>query len=105
MPGRRKSPQRKKQESYDNDYRPLMENPHAFRQKWAKKKARANRRMRAEVRGMSSHDALELTAAQIKTAKCVVPKIVKSYVMTLRERIENNKQNRARRAGRKAQRR
>ena len=48
----RKSPQLKKQDEYEKTCRTRMENPHAFRKNWPKKKARENRSERAAVRSL-----------------------------------------------------
>jgi hypothetical protein len=96
MGKRRKSPQLKKQDEYNRDYRPRIENPHAFRKNWPKKKARANRRERVAVRSLlAKTDQLELTPATIKGVRRTQPKIVKSGVVTLRQRIKDNHRKRS----------
>ena len=98
---RRKSPQLKKQDEYDKDYRPYTEYPHAFRKNWPKKKARANRRERSLVKILfqSTTDESKLTRAAIRSVKKRLPKIVKNGVVTLRERIENNHKKRGLKPG------
>jgi len=41
-----RDPQEKKRLSYERDYRNVSEYPHAFRRKWPRNKARANRAFR-----------------------------------------------------------
>ena len=63
----RKSPRLKKQDAYEKDHRTDMENPHAFRKNWPKKKARANRRDRVTVRSLlATAGADELTSAHVR---------------------------------------
>lgn len=63
----RKSPQRKKNDEYDKDHRTCMEHPHAFRKNWPKKKASANRKIRAaELRLVASIVPEELASEQVK---------------------------------------
>jgi hypothetical protein len=82
-----KSPQLKKRDAYDRDHRPLMENPHAFRKNWRKKKAREHRRDRAALRSaLAAVDGAELTAVGAKRLRWHRHP-TKSFVMTLRERI------------------
>ena len=88
------SPQQKKWLSHTRDHRTGMENPHAFRKNWPKKKARANRRDRAVLRSHPpAADGLTPAALRSVTARRA---IVKSYVRTLREKVIAD---RARRAG------
>jgi hypothetical protein len=60
---RRKSPQEKKALSYRKDYKSVAEYPHAFRQYWPLKEARANRKYRRQVRqivsGVARPEAVE----------------------------------------------
>lgn len=97
---RRKSPRLKKQDEYGKDHRTDMENPHAFRKNWPKKKARANRRDRVAVRSLvASADAEDLTGARVKS---VVGghDIWKSGVMTLRDWVRRAPPRRASPSGR-----
>ena len=81
------SPPEKKRAAYDRDHRPLMENPHAFRKNWRKKKAREHRRDRVALRSaLAGATAGEMTAAEVKRLRWHHHP-VKSDVMTLRERI------------------
>ncbi len=99
---RRKSPWLKKQDEYDLNYRPHMENPHAFRKNWPKKKARANRSERAKVRAiLATEEPADLTAERIKSVHRGQQPIIKSAIVTLRQRIEDNRKDRARKANRK----
>lgn len=88
---RRKSPRLKKQDEYDKDHRTLMENPHAFRKNWPKKKARANRKTRRRLEGL-----LRTEDATSSMAKATIrPKAIrKCGVKTLRGMIQW-KRNRA----------
>ena len=102
---RRKSPKLKKQDEYDKDYRPHMENPHAFRKNWPKNKARANRGERVAVRAMLiSSNHTELTAGAVKGVRRKQERILKSGVVTLRQRIKDNRAKRAGKANRKSRR-
>lgn len=81
----RKSPQLKKRDEYEKTFRTRMENPHAFRKNWPKKKARENRSERMAVRSlMASSHPDDLTSELLKY---VVHRhtIRKSDVMPLRE--------------------
>jgi hypothetical protein len=90
---RLKSPQLKKQDEYDKDHRPHMENPHAFRKNWPKKKARVHRRERAAVRSLFAGVEIgEVTTEVVKNVRRTLPKIVKSGVVPLRQRIKDNRE-------------
>lgn len=57
----------KKWYEYEKTFRTRMENPHAFRKNWSKKKARANRSERAAVRSLIAWTAAdELTGTELK---------------------------------------
>lgn len=93
---KRKSPQLKKQDSYDKDFRPHLENPHAFRKNWSKKKSRANRRQRAAIRSLVDKDGgADVTPAKIKAFRRGQWKIIKSGIVTLRQRIKDNRNTKA----------
>jgi hypothetical protein len=93
---RAKSPQLKKQDSYDKDHRTAMENPHAFRKNWPKKKSRANRRDRVALRSeLALPNATELTAKAVLALKGK-RSIVKSHVSTLRQSVRRKAKNRLR---------
>jgi hypothetical protein len=84
----RKSPQLKKRDEYEKTFRTRMENPHAFRKNWPKKKARANRSERAAVRSLvSSMEPEELTSEFLKRA-VHRNTIHKSDVMPLKEFLD-----------------
>jgi len=92
----RKSPGLKKKDEYEKTYRTRMENPHAFRKNWAKKKARANRCERVAVRSLFARvEADELTGERLKH---VVYRhtIHKSDVMPLKEYLRTRWQERVR---------
>jgi hypothetical protein len=92
----RKSPQLKKRDEYDKTFRTRMENPHAFRKNWSKKKARENRRERAAVRSVfASAEPDEVTA---KLLKCIVYRhtIHKSDVMPLKQFLDTRWQQQIR---------
>ena len=94
----RKSPRLKKLDEYDREYRTVMENPHAFRKNWAKKKARAARSERRKVRALvCKTPADDLTAGAIRSATRR-HQIVKSNVMTVREFLRHKAERRAYRA-------
>jgi hypothetical protein len=83
-----KSPRLKKQDSYEKDHRTEMENPHAFRKNWPKKKARENRRDRVALRSVLAEvDVSEVTAKGIKHLRDKSP-IRKSFVTNLKVSIE-----------------
>jgi hypothetical protein len=83
----RKSPQLKKQDSYEKDHRTQMENPHAFRKNWPKKKAREHRRDRVALRkALATSEPEELTAGSVKRLR-IRQKSVKSLVTNLRANI------------------
>jgi hypothetical protein len=82
---RRKSPQLKKQDEYDKDHRTFMENPHAFRKNWSKKKARINRKERHLLQLLVAKGD-EISNAQMRSL--IRPKsIYKTGVKTLREAV------------------
>lgn len=92
----RKSPQLKKQDEYEKTCRTRMENPHAFRKNWPKKKARENRSERAAVRSlMASSHPDDLTGELLKH---IVHRhtIHKSGVMPLKDFLEDRFQQRLR---------
>jgi hypothetical protein len=90
----RKSPQIKKQDEYEKTHRTRMENPHAFRKNWAKKKARVNRQERVAVRSMlASTEDDELTGKLLKHI-CHRHTIRKTHVMPLREFLAERWQQR-----------
>jgi Mg-chelatase subunit ChlI len=96
---RRKSPWQKKQDAYDRDYRLYLENPHAFRKNWPKKKARANRAERVKARSLlAGLPPEDVTAGAIEAAVARVD-IVKSGVVTLRTRIRDNLHRRGTKLG------
>jgi hypothetical protein len=89
---RRRAPPEKKRLDYEEQIRPLLEAPHAFRKNWAKKKARANRRTRhlaaAIVReSMKQNEVEDVTAEAVKRVR-KGRDINKSYVMSLGERVK-----------------
>ena len=92
----RKSPQLKKRDEYEKTFRTGMENPHAFRKNWPKKKARANRSERAATRSLiASAQPEDLTGEQIKH---LVHRhtIQKSGVMPLKKFLAHRWQQRVR---------
>ena len=96
----RKTPSEKKQLDYDEQIRPYLEAPHAFRKNWPKKKSRANRRTRhladALIRGsVKSDDVEDLTVSAVKNVR-KGRDIRKSQVVTLRQRVKDNREARAR---------
>jgi len=94
---KQKSPQLKKQDSYDKDHRTRMENPHAFRKNWPKKKARANRRDRVALRSeLASGNAEDLTPNAVAKLRNKNP-VVKNGVSTLRVSIRTKVKNRLQR--------
>ena len=87
---RRKSPRVKKQDEYEKDHRTHMENPHAFRKNWPKKKARVNRRDRVKVRSLLARaDADELTRAHVKSVTGGHD-VFKTGVLTLRQWVRRD---------------
>ena len=97
----RKSPQAKKREDYDRAHRTLMENPHAFRKNWPKKKARANRRERVKARTIvATAPDDDRTAGAVKSVR-QRNAIRKGSVMTVREYVAVKKDQRVRLAGRR----
>jgi hypothetical protein len=89
-----KSPQLKKQDSYEKDHRTQMENPHAFRKNWPKKKAKENRRDRMVLRSsLAWADLNELTGKAVAKLRRKTP-IVKSFVSTLRASVKAKKRKR-----------
>lgn len=92
----RKSPQLKKRNEYEKTFRTRMENPHAFRKNWPKKKARANRSERAAVRSlMASSHPEDLTGELLKHA-VHRHTIRKSGVMPLKDFFGDRLQQRIR---------
>ena len=84
----RKSPRLKKRDEYERTFRTRMENPHAFRKNWPKKKARAKRSQRAATRSLiASTEPSELTGELLKHA-VHHHTIHKSHVMTLKEFLD-----------------
>ena len=95
---RRKSPRLKKLDEYDREYRTIMENPHAFRRNWPKKKARANRCERVKVRAViASTPVDDLTAGAMRSA-VKRHAVHKSDVMTVRDFLRHKAARRAMRA-------
>ena len=93
---RRKSARLKKKDEYEKDHRTRMENPHAFRKNWPKKKARANRRSRRKL-DMLLLSERDVTPAMMKAA--LGPRAIsKDGVMSLREMIRLKREIRERRA-------
>jgi hypothetical protein len=91
---RRQTPPEKKRLDYEEQIRPLLDAPHAFRKNWAKNKARVNRGTRhlaaAMVReSMKRNEVEDLTAEAVKRVR-KGRDIKKSYVMSLRERVKVN---------------
>jgi len=90
----KKSPKLKKIDSYDKDHRTQMENPHAFRKNWPKKKARENRRDRVALRSaLADTDAEDLTSKAVGKLRDKTT-IRKSSVSSLRESIVAKKRKR-----------
>jgi|SRR6185437_11669743 len=81
----RKSPQLKKRDEYDKTFRTRMENPHAFRKNWPKKKARANRAGRVAVRNAWASMDLDQMTDQLLRRMLNQRTFNKSDVMPLRE--------------------
>jgi len=81
----RKSPQLKKRDGYDKTFRTRMENPHAFRKNWPRKKARANRAGRAAARKAFARVDVEEMTDQLLRRMLNRRTILKSGVMPLRE--------------------
>ena len=103
MSDRRKSQRLKKRDEYDREHRTAMENPHAFRTNWPKKKARANRRERVKIRALLARlPADDLTAGAVAAA-VKRHDIHKSGVMTVREMLQQKARKRASRAGSQAE--
>jgi hypothetical protein len=89
---KRRSPQEKKSADLEQQIRPLLENPHAFRKNWPKKKARVNRqaRRKAEVAiqtAVASGNDDALGSEAVKRLQ-KGQKIRKSFVMTLGEALK-----------------
>lgn len=93
---RRKSPGLKKRDEYEKTFRTRMENPHAFRKNWSKKKARANRRERVVARSLlASVKPDELTRELLKRS-VYRHTIRKDFVMPLRAFLETRWQQKVR---------
>jgi len=97
---RRLTPREKKDRDLDEQIRPLLEAPHAFRKNWPKRKARANRRTRHVAKrvlddAVKASDTEDLTARAIKSLQ-KGRTIGKHFVMPLRRRIGLNKTTRTR---------
>jgi hypothetical protein len=81
----RKTPQGKKRDQSYREFRTQMENPHAFRKNWPKKKARVNRQDRVKMRALlATHPIDELSIGTVKSAR-KRKSIVKNGVVTVRE--------------------
>src|SRR5262245_43728140 len=98
--GRRKTPPEKKQLDYDEQIRPYLEAPHAFRKNWPKKKARANRRTRRLAdtlirESVKRDDVEDLTSRAVKNVR-KGKDIRKTQVVTLGQRVNENREARAR---------
>ena len=91
---RRQTPPEKKRLDYEEQIRPLLEAPHAFRKNWAKKEARVNRRTRHQAaaivrESIKRNDVEDLTAEAVKRVR-KGSDIKKHYVMSLGERVKVN---------------
>ncbi len=89
---RHKSPQQKKQEDYDKDMRPLIENPHAFRKNWPKKKARINRKRRHHLQtllqaAIACGQADGLSPELLKTVE-PLQQVKKQGIRSLRQNVQ-----------------
>jgi hypothetical protein len=96
--GRTKSPQRRKQEAYANEYRYCFEYRNGAVRAWAKKKRRNQREARHKVRqfatGAVNSFGAEDSADRLADRVCAVrsyKKLHKSGVLTLRDTIEHKR--------------
>lgn len=95
---RRKSPQQKKQDEYDKDMRPMIENPHAFRKNWPRKKARVNRIKRRRIQravstALAKNSIDNLSAESLKTIR-PLGQWKKTGIISLRQNVENKLERR-----------
>ncbi len=90
---RRKSPQQKKQDEYDKDMRPLLENPHALRKNWPKKKARVNRKKRKHnqtaIRAALSKDIVGGPSPELLKTVESLQQFKKHYIISLRQNVKD----------------
>ena len=77
-----KNPQQKKLNAYQKDHRTVMENPHAFRKNWPKKKAKIVRRERRKSTAAVKSGDADISPAKLKTIK-IRGHLRKYYVLTL----------------------
>lgn len=97
----RKSPQLRKRDEYEKTYRTRMENPHAFRKSWPKKKARANRSERAAARSLIASAQLDDLTGKLLKHLVRRHTIRKSGVMPLKDFLEGRWQERVRKSNSK----
>ena len=95
---RRKSPQEKKAHEYE-EARPLLENPHAFRKNWPKKKRRASKTARRvqdqALRGALAAETREDIAVPKLKELLPAKAIKKNSVWTLAQRLESRARRKA----------
>jgi hypothetical protein len=84
-----KSPREKKRLAYDRDHVTAAEYPHAFRKQWPRKKARANRACRRQVRQVLQAADGEIAVHEIRREQ-----VQKWGVVTVRTRIEQKREKR-----------
>jgi hypothetical protein len=92
-----KSPYLKKQNEYDKDMRPMIENPHAFRKNWPRKKARVNRSRRRRINvlvqeAVAKGQCEELSPVLLKSQK-PLHQVKKMGIRSLRVYMETKRRN------------